>query len=552
MMFGLTRDFIQRDGVSMLLGRQDGLPANELNMVEARMLMNSGIPYHLRLLLREVDLHVTLEYAVSRRRMLSHLLKSEKLSMSDFFGLLLQIAQGMEEGRLYMLRPERYALHEDYIYIEGPLSSCKVYLTYIPLNSMPSEAAAGGNMRFLIMVLMASVTELAGNGVQRLLRYCGREDFSPAGLKNLLSELMTGGENIKRSIDTASPLPFIPPAQTVPSAAETTVNGQGNTRSMPEPKVPLWRSEQQEVSQNEAPWTRAYPRLKLKEEEALEEQDNLDTEDESDTRPSAYKTYVMLGSVLADALLWKFLYLDRPAALWLAVCTAVTLILAAFCRLIWSGRIVIGGNKAEDGADIDNNMADKKGKSHRELEWDFRRNAINPVRPAASHRTDQAPLEPIASLVSPFSSNRESRNPSEAGKGQQHGISPMAEAATALLPSEHPSGNERGGQRAARTAPYLERYQDDGNGDAEKIELDRPSFIIGRSPEVAQYVEPSEGASRVHAEISKSPAGYILKDLDSRNGTLYQGEAMVPYKEYPLTEGAEFTILKGHYTFRLA
>ncbi|MNI68783.1 FHA domain protein [compost metagenome] len=56
----------------------------------------------------------------------------------------------------------------------------------------------------------------------------------------------------------------------------------------------------------------------------------------------------------------------------------------------------------------------------------------------------------------------------------------------------------------------------------------------------------------MHAEILKSGGGYILKDLDSRNGTLFQGEAMIPYKEYPLTEGAVFTIVKGCYTFRSA
>ncbi|GGG11037.1 hypothetical protein GCM10010912_64340 [Paenibacillus albidus] len=44
----------------------------------------------------------------------------------------------------------------------------------------------------------------------------------------------------------------------------------------------------------------------------------------------------------------------------------------------------------------------------------------------------------------------------------------------------------------------------------------------------------------------------MLKDLDSRNGTFFQGEAMIPYKEYPLTDGTEFTIIKGSYTFRTA
>lgn len=69
---------------------------------------------------------------------------------------------------------------------------------------------------------------------------------------------------------------------------------------------------------------------------------------------------------------------------------------------------------------------------------------------------------------------------------------------------------------------------------------------------MAQYIEKSEGASRVHAEIFRVSGGYILKDLDSRNGTLLAGEAMVPYKEYPLTEGSVFTIVKGTYTFRTA
>ncbi|KWX82142.1 hypothetical protein AMQ83_33050 [Paenibacillus riograndensis] len=128
---------------------------------------------------------------------------------------------------------------------------------------------------------------------------------------------------------------------------------------------------------------------------------------------------------------------------------------------------------------------------------------------------------------------------------------PMPVEATALLQQDLPSENERV-QRGGPTVPYLERVQENESGLPEKIELNRPSFLIGRSPDVAQYVEKSEGVSRVHAEILKSGGGYILKDLDSRNGTLFQGEAMIPYKEYPLTEGAVFTIVKGCYTFRSA
>jgi pSer/pThr/pTyr-binding forkhead associated (FHA) protein len=127
-----------------------------------------------------------------------------------------------------------------------------------------------------------------------------------------------------------------------------------------------------------------------------------------------------------------------------------------------------------------------------------------------------------------------------------------AAMATALLTREPVQVTGSGIPKAGRAVPYLERSDPDDGGAPERIELNRPSFIIGRSSEVAQYIEKSEGASRVHAEISRASGGYILKDLDSRNGTLLAGEAMVPYKEYPLTEGTVFTIVKGTYTFRTA
>ncbi|KAI7255552.1 hypothetical protein KC345_g11118 [Hortaea werneckii] len=186
----------------MLLGKPEGLAASELNMVQARMLMNTGIPHHLRLLLREIDLQVTLEYAVTRRKMLGALLKSEKISMMEFFGLLLQIAAGMEEGRLYMLCAEQYALHEDYIFIEGPLGSGKVFLTYIPLQCTEQPILKPGeSLKSLIMVFMASINELSGDGMQRLLQYCGEEEFSPLGLKELLAELLTAGDSRRSYVE---------------------------------------------------------------------------------------------------------------------------------------------------------------------------------------------------------------------------------------------------------------------------------------------------------------------------------------------------------------
>ncbi|MCE3199260.1 DUF6382 domain-containing protein [Paenibacillus sonchi] len=551
-MFGLSRDFVQRDGISMLLSRPGGLRPDELNMVQARMLMNTGISHHLRLQLKEINLQVTLDYALSRRKMLSHLLKGDKLGMPDFFGLLLQIAVGMEEGRFYMLSAEQYVLHEDYIFIDGPLRSGKVYLTYLPLQAAEFSVSAGEALKSLIMALMASVKELSGDGVQRLLQYCGEEEFTPAGLKELLAELLTDGEGANRFTDTA---------RAAPSSVWPDTNGpaERGIREMTgtAPNIASAVPEQNRTGegfgnagseiQKSAPWMSGYPRLKLKEPSPLQQPDDGDMESNTAPASSAYRTYTVLGGVLADAVLWKFLYLNNPKPLWMAVCAVATLALGVFCWLVWSGRLILGGERQEE--ETEDGMEVMRRRNHKDLEWDFGR------PPAVSSVSAAAPGIKVSSQQMEIPAHANAQAALTKGALQERSQlkiqAPMPVEATALLQQDLPSENERV-QRGGPTVPYLERVQENESGLPEKIELNRPSFLIGRSPDVAQYVEKSEGVSRVHAEILKSGGGYILKDLDSRNGTLFQGEVMIPYKEYPLTEGAVFTIVKGCYTFRSA
>ncbi|MEK5448177.1 DUF6382 domain-containing protein [Paenibacillus sp. FSL R7-0331] len=563
-MFGLTRDFIQQDGISMQLGSAKGLTAAELNMVQARMLMNTVIPHHLRLLLKEIDLKITLEYAVSRRKMLSHLLKSERLSMGELFGLLLQIARGMEEGRLYMLRAEQYALHADYIFIEGPLGSGKVFLTYIPLQPAEPLVSTGEAVKSLVMVLMASVTELSGSGLQRLLQYCGSMEFSPAGLKSLLAELLADDglvDRLSAGTEAAS--------SNMPAGTGHAVSGELPVRRMQEQQsgVPqavmpgeasapsalrrhsLTRPQEQAAGSSqgkEQAWGGPLPRLRLTDESELSEYEDVDEADNVILSP--YRTYAALGAVLADALLWKFLYLDKPSTLWLSVCLAATAILAFICWMVWSGRIMTGVRLGGDGRgerlegealEAEERSINRRPKGS---EWDFGKNPVTPFR---------AQTPPVVEQKRPLQVRKESGSLLFENKAPAR-PQPAPEPATALLEVREGEAAGRGKVQAGRTGPFLERTGTDEDGAAEKIELDRASFIIGRSADVAQYVEKSEGASRVHAEISRGPAGYIIKDLDSRNGTLYQGAPMIPYKEYPLTEGSEFTIIKGSYTFRSA
>ncbi len=532
-MFGLTRDFIQQDGIYMMLGEPEGMPVGKLNMVQARMLMNTDIPHHLRLLLREIDLKITLEYAVSRKKMLSHLLKSEKLNLNSFFGLLLQIAHGIEDGRLYMLRMEQYALHEDYIFIEGSLQSGKVYLTYIPVQGQDLISRPGDSFKALIMVLMASITELTGGGVQRLLKYCGEEEFTAAGLKDLLSELLTEGDssvgrtNIVEELDCISPsIEKAPPESDRWAVEKRQVNNVAPTL-----QATMERNAGKVMGtlQNTVQGVSNYPSLRIKEQVSPGTQEDIES---TNTQPSSTRTYIILGCLLVDALLWKFLYLNAPSPLYLAVCGVITLVLAVLSWMVWNGRLKLGRAENEEfmRGEIENTNRKENGF---ELEWDFGRNPVTSVRAAVNPK--------------PHFTHDEERT-----EGRSPIKEPVPIAATTLLSQEKVPEKDQVNQISGRVVPYLKRCDDLEGGDSETIELNRSSFIIGRSAEVAQYVERSEGTSRVHAEISRCQGGYILKDLDSRNGTIYQGEPMIPYKEYPLTEGAAFKIVKGSYTFHTA
>ncbi|WP_379132481.1 DUF6382 domain-containing protein [Paenibacillus sp. sgz500958] len=567
-MFGLTCDFVQRDGLYMVFDEPGGLPSGRLNRIQLRMISAVNIPHHLRLYLKEIDLMVTLEYAVSGKKRLSNLLKSEKLSMDTLFGLLLQIAQGIEEGKLHMLQPEQYALHEDYIFIDGSLQYGKVFLTYIPLEGVASSVKPGESLKSLIMALMASVTELKGDGVQRLLYYCSEESFSSTGLKELLAELLTGSGGFNKATDEertpyAIAVPLMEQSMVTPYKSEPNREQQ--------PTVPYKRSMlpvQLEDKESFPLWMNGYSGLRN------EQNADESTKEEVDptVQSSSMKTYVALACLLGDALLWKFIYLNHPQQITLILCAAITASSAILVLLIWKGVIGLGsgksaqnkglgdiGLKEEGKADItrtgSKRIAAETGMSMSTGAAKIDYSTADTVRNYLSLVSNSAdPVDKRISTPAVSAADFRSGIPEpleEKSRGSDR--TPVPVAPTALLVREEPSlAKGQVGIHQQEPTPYLERSGEGAAGNSEKIELNRSSFIIGRSEEVAQYIEQSEGVSRVHAEISKGKEGYILKDLDSRNGTLLKGEPMVPYKEYLLEDGDVFTIVKGNYIFRSA
>ena len=159
-MLGLKADFMQNGGTIMVLDRAEGIQSSELNHVQLGMIRSSRIPHFLKHM-KEVDYKVTLEYDITGKNAISNV--KERAHDADRIFWIAQIVTALEDSKLYMLQPENYILHEDYLFIEGSLHLGTLYLTYVPVATIEASGTRLPLMlKELMTRLLASVTELKG------------------------------------------------------------------------------------------------------------------------------------------------------------------------------------------------------------------------------------------------------------------------------------------------------------------------------------------------------------------------------------------------------
>jgi diguanylate cyclase (GGDEF)-like protein len=121
---------------------------------------------------------------------------------------------------------------------------------------------------------------------------------------------------------------------------------------------------------------------------------------------------------------------------------------------------------------------------------------------------------------------------------------PLEDTTRMAPPTSGPEG--QGGQ----TDAYLMVLAGSGLGELHKIDKDR--YVIGRGDKVnLRFLD--DGISREHAMISREPAGIVLEDLGSTNGTYCNGNRV---QRQALAEGDKIllgstTILRFSYHDRL-
>lgn len=104
-------------------------------------------------------------------------------------------------------------------------------------------------------------------------------------------------------------------------------------------------------------------------------------------------------------------------------------------------------------------------------------------------------------------------------------------------------------------AVELERKQPEarliylGNGEERDFTLNKEIFLIGRNRELAHGVLGSEVSADLHAKIIRKENRYYIEDMNSKNGTLVNGEFLVYKKPRELQQGDRITFGDVSYRF---
>lgn len=633
-----STDFIQSDTTYMVLRSARQTDGDRLNRVQVRMLATSKIPHVLDLHVREVDTEAELHYNIGGKKMLSSSLKTERVTLVEYYALLLQIATALEYGMTYMLSPSGFVLQEDYMFMDGPLSAGTVYLAYMPLKEAAEAAPVRERIGRLAARWMAVVEDLRGNGVQRVLQMCEQPAFSLQALKELLVGLLAdsgrqkaenagnpsaAAESVRRNRGDLNPFYADRSSENVRlSESDSRFERDAGLRERPfvsalrEPEDLRADSRNQAYEEEEESGgllkgfgrnlkkadKSANAEGKAQKKQSREEVSRsaaADSEDEAEEAPENKNGRLVLPllSLLGLVVLWRFLYMDSPSKISLLICAVATPLLLTVAYLGWTGKLRFGQSKAERlqeaeeaealesawgserrrtqtgvsvleeateiereinrGIEKENRSSAARSSSASE-EYEFRSERTSPdrsvpgfLRPAYGGVAE--PDEVFGDTA--LDDRRYGYGRSPEAEVRQHseipGTGMLASGAsqpTVMLDDARHRTAADGESASSRTRYLLERAE---NGtQPTRIPLPAGSFTIGRSDEVAQHVEESPGVSRAHVEIELSNAHCLIRDIGSRNGTVLNEEAMIPYKAYELHEGDTFKIAGIAYTMR--
>lgn len=503
-------DFAMNQGHEMMIDRESGIYRSELDEIELHMLQNERIPYLIPMDWFELDTKVTFRYKLSGMKMLLHRLQQQPLTMEQYYMLILGVADALYECKHYMLRPEGCLMDEQFIFIGEKLHDIR--LAYLPIVGDAGKHAMGaGDLLSLIVRFTSYIEQIDGEGLKRVLHHLTGNKWPLEELRSTLLDLI--GEAPQKLNSAAENSEQMQQKQKAVATDKNSWSGHQSRIEYPvEPIRPIPQAPKQQISELEvSPFISGLLDESRHQQAASLEYTEMPAylgEAKSDTKKKWIATAALF---IVIACTWRFIYLEAVTRQSLLLSSGISLLMIAIILMVWlkgtnhsesTGELAYEPDQLEQSAGLYQGMAHLY----------------------AEHGDDQS-----SSLNSSTDHFEMDNDPSVSNL---HVVAanpiPRIGEPTVLLSSEQQP------EHSNEPVIWLQRSWE---GEQTKLELTVSCFKIGRIGEKVSYEDCANGVSRLHLEIESKEGEHRAKDLGSRNGSLLNGQTMIPYKSYRLSIG---------------
>ncbi|TBL80250.1 DUF6382 domain-containing protein [Paenibacillus thalictri] len=542
---GLKVDYVNRHGHFLVLSGEPALTEADMSAIPLHMLRSNDIPGLLPVTIEELNGQITLYYPVSGKKPLSQVMRQSNLRFSRYVQIMLHILNMLDESKTYMLFERQYVLNADYIFVgeSGDLSD--LYVVYIPVVALKDKKPVETELQQLAATLLRKTDRLDGIHAHKLTSYLLEDHFQAPGFKKMLleqvleerpekppvaqfsSQEFAGGREPSFSglsaISAAAPSVSSDIFANLPKVAAS--KSDISPPFIPPPQPPDVHSAKQLAA--EAPVAAAGSPLNL-------------------------RIPILVSGGLGSAIVWKW-YMDRPQGNALYVAAGATAVITAAViglLLFFKKRRSRGKNNQPQHDAFSGGLSLNTTDPASAFPPARLTQSANPfsaagIGPANVRPSSASPRNNASSGVWPgFPADMADIGPGASARNAEQYTTLLAAPAdaTVLLDGGHPQG---------RSGAYL--LEQDKSGATKRIAVSAEPFVIGRGGTEAgvQHTQEVAGVSRQHVEIGKSDGEYTVKDLGSKNGTVLNGQQMIPFKVYSLREGDIFKVVQTEYTFKM-
>ncbi|WP_169086497.1 DUF6382 domain-containing protein [Paenibacillus sp. PL91] len=544
-------DFTMNQGHEMTLDREGGIYRSELDEIEIQMLQSERIPFLLPVDWFELDGKLIFRYKLSGMKMLLHRLQQQKLTMEQYYSLILAVTDALFECKHYMLRPEGCLLDEQFIFFGHHLHDIR--LAYVPMKGDAADQAVGtGDLLSLIVRFTSYIDQIDGEGLKQVLHHLTGTRWPLAELRATLLKLIgeppsvqhngavqtvhrqqaqhfrqeheyQQSQNSKKAQESqqsqrsrlADESQQTQQARQVQEESQQAQHSRHSFQSV-HTETYSWKSDNQQAEppsfqdlqqpqQTFSSQLEAYTDINTSSNDILEDWDDSFEETTSDKKK---KWLLSAGFIIVIACVWRFVYFVAETRQSLLISLGITLLLLAGMLLVWRKT-----HAASLDAEFDMDQ----------YEPDLR------MFPELANIYDEQNKSTTGSKPSPEDHYEESKPHS---KASLHVV-----AANSMFPIVEPTVQLAREQQKETSGELTEWLQRSWEGQATRLELVEGCFKIGRMGEQVSYADIASGVSRLHLEIERLKGEFKAKDLGSRNGSLLNGQAMIPYKSYKLSLG---------------